>query len=363
VGCDLLWWQGPLHPRVAPLVLVHLSSHSQTRKKPIRYNTGRMKKERPPKVELDLDLVKAYAETFIPRFDLYPMQMADGSYICVKKPLDLAYVSLHLQGNPTLGAYALDVHGRAKWICLDADDEHQWQQVVAAATDLHQQGVKAYLEPSRRGGHLWLFTRPLPGADARRVGRYLIAHYELGSIEVFPKQDRLVTGPGSFVRLPLGKHRKTGRRYHFTTPTGKPLAPTIRRQIQLMGTPVVIPDSFISQALDATVPQPPVVPTPSFSAPDEPVTGATPAERIKQAISVREFVGQYVELDPQGRGHCPFHDDQHQSFGVNEESNYWHCWAGCGGGSIIDFWMKWREKQGEDPSFVAAITDLTNMLL
>jgi hypothetical protein len=322
-----------------------------------------MSKEKPPQVELDPDLVRAYAQTFIPRSDLYPLQVKTGRYVCVKKPLTLEVVSQHLLGIQTIGAYALDERDQAKWICLDADNESQWQQVVTAATDLYRHGVAAYLEPSRRGGHLWLFTRPLPGADARRVGQYLIDRYTLGSLEVFPKQDQLVTGPGSFVRLPLGRHRKTGRRYHFTTLTGEPLQPTIRRQIQLMGAPTVIPDSFISQVLDATIPQPPVVPTPAFSAPDEPVTGATPSERIKQAISVREFVGQYVELDPRGRGHCPFHDDDHQSFGVNEEGNYWHCWAGCGSGSIIDFWMRWREKQGQSPDFAETIKELAEMLL
>ena len=29
--------------------------------------------------------------------------------------------------------------------------------------------------------------------------------------------------------------------------------------------------------------------------------------------------------------------DLHPSFGVNTEGNYWHCFAGCGGGSVIDF--------------------------
>jgi hypothetical protein len=58
-----------------------------------------------------------------------------------------------------------------------------------------------------------------------------------------------------------------------------------------------------------------------------------------------EFVSQYVDLKPTARGAiglCPFHDDHHPSFGVNDEGNYWHCFAGCGGGSVIDFWMKWQ---------------------
>jgi DNA primase len=69
-------------------------------------------------------------------------------------------------------------------------------------------------------------------------------------------------------------------------------------------------------------------------------------------------VGQFVELAPNGRGLCPFHDDQHASFSVNADENYWHCFAGCGGGSLIDFWIKYR-----DSDFTAAVRELAGMLL
>ena len=84
----------------------------------------------------------------------------------------------------------------------------------------------------------------------------------------------------------------------------------------------------------------------------------TLSERIKAAMPVYDFIGEYVHLSPSGRGLCPFHDDHHTSFSVNIEENYWHCFAGCGGGSIIDFWMKW---QGSE--FTQAITELADMLL
>ena len=73
---------------------------------------------------------------------------------------------------------------------------------------------------------------------------------------------------------------------------------------------------------------------------------------------MQDFVSQYVELSHAGRGLCPFHDDQNASFSVNAERNYWHCFAGCGGGSIIDFWMKW---QGCD--FAEAVHELAELLL
>ncbi len=86
----------------------------------------------------------------------------------------------------------------------------------------------------------------------------------------------------------------------------------------------------------------------------------TLSQRIKQSITVLKFVSQYVDLKPNGSGaigKCPFHDDQRPSFSVNDKENYWHCFAGCGGGSIIDFWMKWR-----GISFVEAIHELEKQM-
>jgi DNA primase len=78
-------------------------------------------------------------------------------------------------------------------------------------------------------------------------------------------------------------------------------------------------------------------------------------------VTVLGFVSQYVDLKPTGSGAiglCPFHDDHRPSFGVNDESNYWHCFAGCGGGSVIDFWMRWRECD-----FTTAVKELAEMVL
>ncbi len=85
------------------------------------------------------------------------------------------------------------------------------------------------------------------------------------------------------------------------------------------------------------------------------------SERIKASVTVLAFVGQYVDLKPTASGAiglCPFHDDHRPSFGVNTEENYWNCWASCGGGSVVDFWIKWRECD-----FATAIRELAEMLL
>ncbi|MGD8967986.1 MAG: CHC2 zinc finger domain-containing protein [Anaerolineae bacterium] len=69
------------------------------------------------------------------------------------------------------------------------------------------------------------------------------------------------------------------------------------------------------------------------------------SERTKAGATVPEFVSQYDDLRPTVSGAiglCRFHFDHHPSLGVNEEENYWHFITGCGGESVIDFWMKWK---------------------
>jgi hypothetical protein len=186
-------------------------------------------------------------------------------------------------------------------------------------------------------------------------------HHIPNTIELYPKQDTLKTGPGSLVRLPLGIHRKSDQRYHFIQLNGTPLAPTIREQIAVLAHPQRVPADFIQQTLASIPNSEPPAPD-HFDKLPAPHAEQPLSERIKAAISVREFVSRYVALNARGVGFCPFHEDTRPSFGVNTQANYWHCFAGCGGGSVIDFWSKMREIRGLDPAFVPTITELAGLL-
>lgn len=263
----------------------------------------------------------------------------------------------------TIGAYVLNEQSSGCWVCLDADEAGHWEALKKIAQHLEAEGITAYIEESSRGGHLWLFTPLLPGATLRRFGKALIQKYRLPPLELYPKQDRLITGPGSLVRLPFGVHRKTGKRYGFITSDEQPLAPTLRQQLAILASPTLVPQPFIT-AISAEY----VVPTPLPPKKLPPqklgsTSGETLSERLKNAITVYDFVSHYVELDGNGRGLCPFHDDHRQSFQIHQGRNFWHCYAGCGGGSLIDFWAKWREIHGQHGSFTATIKDLAHMLL
>ena len=75
------------------------------------------------------------------------------------------------------------------------------------ARELAADDVSAYLETSRRGGHLWLFlAQAVPGKETRAFGQGLLAVHQVEGVELFPKQDRLSGGPGSLIRTPFGVH-------------------------------------------------------------------------------------------------------------------------------------------------------------
>jgi hypothetical protein len=238
-------------------------------------------------------------------------------------------------GVITLGAYLLDQESRARFVVRDADDAQAWARLDHLASALAGGDVPAYLERSRRGGHLWLFlAQAVDGREVRAFGHGLLAAHQIEGVELYPKQDQLADGPGSLIRIPFGVHRLAGRRYGFYTSDGSPLAPSIREQIYALKTPETVPEVAFEAYRSFVPPQPAAAVT---ELPEE--LAGTLSAQIKARVTVLEFVSPYVDPKPTTSGAiglCPFHDDHHPSFGVNAEGNYWHCFADCGGGSVID---------------------------
>ena len=293
---------------------------------------------------------------FVQRWDLFAKQMDDGRYICVHKPLTLKHLLAHLEGSLTLGTYMVDQESKTRMMALDADDDQGFERLGTLAKTLAEKDIPSYLEKSRRGGHLWFFfSKVIPGYQVREFGSGILAHHQFQDVELYPKQDKLADGPGSLVRMPFGVHRKTGKRYGFFTPDGSPLAATVREQIEILSEPQTVPDALFTE-YRAKSPQPM-----QKSHPERQDIHPDIVVRIKNKIKALDFISLYVDLKPAGRGAvglCPFHDDQVTSFSVNDQENYWNCFAGCGGGSIIDFWMKWNNR-----SFADAVKELEKMLL
>jgi hypothetical protein len=320
--------------------------------------------------------LEAFMARFFPRRDIHARQKRGGAgYSYRKEPVTVDLLMAHLAGDLTLGTYCLSLMNMANFAAIDIDDDARWQasrEKVKAAT------IPAYIEQSRRGVHLWhFFEEPVPGTIARSFGRALLKVYDLPeNTEIYPRQAILKDGPASLIRVPFGFHRKVqvpgkpGKRYGFETREGEPLAPTIREQLVLVAFAEHVPQALMEQLCASVSEEKTFASHPAFQtrpvSPDLPVS-----ERIKASISVFDFVSRYVDLDEHGIGFCPFHDDAHKSFGVHKAGNYWSCFAGCSsviegkairGGSLIHFWQRWREKEGQDGSLTPTLIDLIRLL-
>jgi hypothetical protein len=106
-----------------------------------------------------------------PRYDHYSQEIHDYSYRAVKQPLTQKMIEAHIRGMMTLGGYTLDENNQARWLCLDAENEQEWQGVLSIAHELQDIEIPTYIEPSKRGEHLWLFFKPIADKDARQYGK------------------------------------------------------------------------------------------------------------------------------------------------------------------------------------------------
>src|SRR5574341_1086752 len=78
----------------------------------------------------------ALARRFIQRWDVYPLQLDDGSYVCIHEPLTTSHILAHLRGEITLGTYLLNQDSQARFMVLDADTNEAFRQLVHASVSL-----------------------------------------------------------------------------------------------------------------------------------------------------------------------------------------------------------------------------------
>lgn len=70
-------------------------------------------------------------------------------------------------------------------------------------------------------------------------------------------------------------------------------------------------------------------------------------DQIKEAVTIPEVIEEYTNINlskvnTRRKGFnikCPFHNDLNPSFTVWRDTNRFKCWAGCGGGDVIDLTM------------------------
>jgi hypothetical protein len=280
-----------------------------------------------------MNRVQTYRDLFIHRPDRWSQQQPNGSYLSTRRPVTEQIVRAHLGGQLTAGWYQLRPEDDTViWACLDADAEDGLAQVRRTAAYLSEFGIAMPIEDSRRGAHGWLFfERPLKASSVKKVLERLMAHLGLDDVEVFPKQGQLNgDGCGSLVRGPLGVHRKSGQAYFFLE-----APPNAVDQIRYLAE-VRKTSADDLRALWRALPKPacprPVVQPQGHSGRRGNGNGNGIIGRINQAIlakhgSLSGLIGQFVALDPQGRGLCPWHNDEVASFRVNDRTGRWICFA------------------------------------
>jgi len=169
-----------------------------------------------------------------------------SGYTPVQEPFTLQVAENHILGNYTIGVYPVRLDNTVSYIAFDLDvakfavpkaisSERTWNILInrvhktaCTLVDLAAaQEVPMYIEDSGfKGRHCWIFLdTPIPAGVAKKFGDLLKNQLNrLPSditIEVFPKQTSVRKGGlGNLIKLPLGIHKRTGRRAVFLRPDG-----------------------------------------------------------------------------------------------------------------------------------------------
>ncbi len=190
-----------------------------------------------------------FAHLFAGRENVYARQWvgADGQtgYSPVHEPFTAQIARNHLAGSITVGVYPVRLDGTVTFFAFDLDigkraltrargsvaEARRLKDLVdREARRLHRElaalGVPALIEDSGyKGRHLWvLLAEPEDAAVVRSFGSMFMAAVPLESVELslefFPKQAAVGGGLGNLIKLPLGIHRRTGRRSRLLRPDG-----------------------------------------------------------------------------------------------------------------------------------------------
>jgi len=222
----------------------------------------REERERAEGDALDLSLVVDPSEADIGRFlalfsgreDIFARQWFNprkgiAGYSPVEAPLTARQVRQHLFGDITLGVYPIRLDGTCLFFAFDIDLTKaaiDWARrgteeaasvrsgldlaVTTTLNRLRALGLNPLVEDSGyKGRHLWVFLEKPERVEilyglGRMLRPQLEADFPAGiSLEFFPKQAKTRgKGLGNLIKLPLGIHRRTGRRAWVLDDQGNP---------------------------------------------------------------------------------------------------------------------------------------------
>ncbi|HEY0754254.1 MAG TPA: hypothetical protein VGD98_09850 [Ktedonobacteraceae bacterium] len=293
--------------------------------------------------------LQTYWNLFIGRSNDFAQQHQDGGYFRVGRALSMTDLAQHLDGRQTLGSYLINERGRCRCAVFDADNPNGLQVLRQVQTTLTHQAIPAYLERSRRGGHLWVFfAEPVPASQVRA---WLLPSCPSG-VEFYPKQVE-GAGYGSLIRLPLGVHLRSGKRYPFVEWHERGPVAVARSVQETLAWLTSIQRVHVPTLPEARARAPRTQET-SFSNFRQTSISTLP-QTIRSWCATQnpyQVITRYVDLNSQGVGACPFRwhhaggQDAHASFKVytpGTPGGYcWYCYTWQRGGSVFDFLRYWH---------------------
>ncbi len=349
----------------------------------------------------------AYLERFAYVRDTYCVQMPAGHYIrpyadpATKQrplPLTLEDIGKHLRGETTLAFYTAARVGE-ETLCregiMETDDKRALPGpggvvayelvngralMQAAHLRLQREGIASALELSRRGARVRVFSAdPVPARSMQQLLLFALSAEERErmsrgqtAVEINPKQVELADGKvGNSVRGPFGLHLKSGERYPFIHPDGRPVATTLGEQLSyVLAVPTVDVAYEVSrrpwleeeraslydrerehgQSIDrgrtrVTGLALAEEASRSGGGANYDRSAQSPIEGWKASVSLAMVLARYgVEVHAGRNAHCPLphhgDGDQTPSLSVDLERGIWFCHTAGRGGTQLDFVME-----------------------
>ncbi|MEQ8169003.1 MAG: CRISPR-associated primase-polymerase type A1 [Candidatus Eremiobacterota bacterium] len=187
------------------------------------------------------DFLTHYLSLFSGREGVYAKQTESingkPGYFPLYSQFDSSSLKSHLSGDITAGLYLMKKDNTVSFMVIDLDIKKKYldklqdkeeelklmellkEEVKKVSLFCNNQSIPYVLEFSGyKGYHLWFFfENPVEASLAREFGRKILLLSEMPVLEIhrelFPKQDSVSEdGLGNLVKLPLGIHKKTGKR-------------------------------------------------------------------------------------------------------------------------------------------------------
>nr|7NQD_A Chain A, TPR_REGION domain-containing protein [Marinitoga sp. 1137]7NQD_B Chain B, TPR_REGION domain-containing protein [Marinitoga sp. 1137]7NQE_A Chain A, TPR_REGION domain-containing protein [Marinitoga sp. 1137] len=177
--------------------------------------------------------IKRFMTLFSGREDVFSIQY-EGGYRPIRRPLNFQDIKNHFSGKKTLGIYLLKKNDTVKFAAYDIDikkhylnredkfvyEENSKKVAKRLSRELNLENITHYFEfTGNRGYHIWIFFDiPVSAYKIKYIMEKILDRIELEEgidVEIFPKQTSLNGGLGNLIKVPLGVHKKTGKKCLF----------------------------------------------------------------------------------------------------------------------------------------------------